>query len=155
MFKEERGFTLIELLVVIVIVAILAGLTFPQFSKTKEHAIGKEAKANLKLIGAAEKIYRIESANQAYFSCQCLCSGTGATCCDNTTDGCNYFLKLSLTPSNWTYWATATGGGASATCTASADRVNTAPSPYRDCVYSLAHNDADGEPNPNNATWCP
>jgi len=64
-YKKDKGFTLVELLIVVVIVGILAALGLPQFTKAREHAMGKEAIVNLKLIAAAEKIYRMEAS--AYF----------------------------------------------------------------------------------------
>jgi general secretion pathway protein G len=48
------AFTLLEFLVVIIIIGILAALALPNFGKAKEHALGKEAIANLKLMAAAE-----------------------------------------------------------------------------------------------------
>ncbi len=54
------GFTILELIVVIVIVGILAALALPGYNKTKEKQYDKEAVANLKLIMAAEKVYRME-----------------------------------------------------------------------------------------------
>lgn len=56
------GFTLIELLMIIGIIAVLAGIFVPNFNKAKEKALTKEAIANLRLIAAAEKVYRMEKA---------------------------------------------------------------------------------------------
>lgn len=47
-------------MVVIVIIGILVALALSSFGTTREHALDKEAKANLRLIQAAEKIYRME-----------------------------------------------------------------------------------------------
>ena len=57
---KKKSFTLIEVLVVIVIIGILVALALPGFGVTKERTLDKEAKANLRLIQAAQKIYRME-----------------------------------------------------------------------------------------------
>jgi prepilin-type N-terminal cleavage/methylation domain-containing protein len=58
---NKKSFTIIELLVVIIIIGILAALALPGFGVSKERVLDKEAKANLALIQAAEKIYKMES----------------------------------------------------------------------------------------------
>lgn len=55
--KEMAGFTLIELMVVLIIVSILAGLAIPNFSRTRERALDKEAQTAQRLIQAAERVY--------------------------------------------------------------------------------------------------
>jgi len=132
----KRAFTLIELIVTLIIIGILAVLAFPQFSKTKEHAIGKEAIANLKLIAAAEKIYRIEA--NTYIS-------------ESNISNINTDLKLFLPSTsnrNWDYSVT----GAASTFNSTATRLSTDPN-YSKCRYSI-DNTID-EPTPNNTTYCP
>jgi len=59
--KAKWGFTLLELIVVIVIIAILATLGYPEYRKMKEKGEDSGAKSTLKLIIAAQKIYRMET----------------------------------------------------------------------------------------------
>ena len=56
-----KAFTIVELMIVLVIVAILASLAIVQLSGPKEEALKKGAQSSLKLIAAAEKIYRMET----------------------------------------------------------------------------------------------
>ncbi|MCM8783987.1 MAG: type II secretion system GspH family protein [Candidatus Omnitrophica bacterium] len=62
MFIKEckRGFTVMEVMTVVIILAILASLSLPTFIKTIEVSKGRMAKSYLKLIYAAEKVYRNE-----------------------------------------------------------------------------------------------
>lgn len=57
---KKNGFSLVEVLVVIIIIGILVALALPGFGVTKERTLDKEAKASLRLIQAAQKIYRME-----------------------------------------------------------------------------------------------
>ncbi len=135
-YKKNRGFTLVEIVIVIIIIGILAALAFPQFSKTKEHAIGKEAMANLKLIAAAERIYRIEV--NAYYP-----SPASASPVSNITDINNY-LRLSITETNWRYSVTDLPSGNTFSSTAS--RVSGL---YPNCIYTITDTT---DPTPTN---CP
>lgn len=58
---SRKGFTLIELLVVIAIIAILAGILFPVFVKTKEKARMASCASNLKQLGTAFEMYRTDA----------------------------------------------------------------------------------------------
>lgn len=57
---KKKGFSLVEVVVVIIIIGILVALALPGFGVTKERTLDKEAKASLRLIQAAQKIYRME-----------------------------------------------------------------------------------------------
>jgi len=123
-YRNDSGFTLFELLVVIIIIGILAALGLPQFSKNQEHAVGKEAIANLKLISAAERIYLMETS--AYYP---YTTGT-----DSTLTTINTNLRLSIPTSaarNWNYSVTDTSAPAfSATATR-------ATGSYVNCTYTI------------------
>lgn len=108
-----------------VIIAILAIVAVPNYTKAKEKALGKEALANLKIIAAAEKIYRVEET--AYVECIC----TDSNNCERTSPtplGCNYLLKLDLNPENWEYSVNDAGGGVWQCC---ANRVG------QECWYCV------------------
>ena len=136
--ERGAGFTLLELTIVIIIIGILAGITLPFFYRPKEHALGKEAIANLKFIAAAERFYRMENGTNYY-------PATGVTV-DNITL-INNNLRLWLTNTSWDYSIT---GGANS-FNASANRKGSGG--YLNCTYNITQNDSDGEPDPN--TWCP
>src|SRR5688500_16330354 len=55
--RRASGFTLVELLVVIAIIAVLAGLLFPVFAKSRASARKTTALSNLKQLGAALQMY--------------------------------------------------------------------------------------------------
>jgi prepilin-type N-terminal cleavage/methylation domain-containing protein len=136
--RNGQGFTLTELVIVIVIIGVIATLAIPYFTTSQERARGKEAIINLKLMAAAEKIYRMESGN--YYPLP----GQGE---QSVVGQINSDLKLSLTEANWDYSINNTNG-----FTARAKRLPGYGS-YSNCEYSLAANDADGEPNYTSA--CP
>lgn len=62
--KANSGFTLIEILVVIGIIAVLATLVFPMFSKMQQRGASAKAANSAKLIGMANISYAGENNNQ-------------------------------------------------------------------------------------------
>ncbi len=57
---RRGGFTLLELLVVVIVVAILAGIALPNFTKAIEKAKVQEAQGVLNTLFQAERIYRLD-----------------------------------------------------------------------------------------------
>jgi prepilin-type N-terminal cleavage/methylation domain-containing protein len=55
-----RSFTLLELVIVIMIVSILAALSYVHYSAYQEKSLDSEAEANLNMIIATERSYRME-----------------------------------------------------------------------------------------------
>jgi len=137
LYKNKYGATLAEMLVVLLILAILVALTLPQFNTLRERGLAREAKANLKLISVAEKIYRMRLAT--YYP--------SSDWTDNNPTTISTFLKVNITQTNWLY---SIAGGAD-TFTAYADRNGTGG--YFDCVYSVTTSSTDSEPTANSA--CP
>lgn len=95
-----KGFTFIELLVVLIIVGILSALSLPNFTKTRERALDKEAQLALRLIYAAERIYRVKENSYYPFA------GSASQAQLNAA------LQLDLTSQSWQYGITS--GGATA-----------------------------------------
>jgi prepilin-type N-terminal cleavage/methylation domain-containing protein len=97
-----KAVTLMELMVVVIIIGVLATLALPAFRGMKERALNKEAMANLKLIQAAERIYRME------YGVYRACGNTGVV---------KTQLKLDLSDQNWEYRTTVPGGDLDARAT--------------------------------------
>ncbi len=58
---RDHGMTLIEILITLVIMAVLAGLAIPSYYRTVEQGRSNEARTNLNIIYAAQKIYRLNN----------------------------------------------------------------------------------------------
>lgn len=106
--RIDKGFSLMELLVVLIIVGILAALSIPNYTKTRERAVDKEAQTALSLVQAAERMYRLRAA--AYYP---------YTVPETSIDNINENLKLNLGEQRWDY--SVTGG---ATFSARAQRLD-------------------------------
>jgi prepilin-type N-terminal cleavage/methylation domain-containing protein len=104
---EKRAFSLLEVMITVIIIGILATLATVQYGTYKESAFDKEAQTNLRLIIAAQRIYRMEAA--AYYP------PASGTVTDIPT--INRDLKLYLSNAsnrNWNYSTTSNNAGPSA-----------------------------------------
>lgn len=90
---DAKGFTLIELLIVLIIVGILAGLSVPTYTRTRERSLDREARTALSLIQAGERMFRLRE---------------GRFYASSNLDDINADLQLSLTAQSWTYNISAT-----------------------------------------------
>jgi len=100
--RKTKGFNLIEIIVTIIIIGILATLAVVRYGPTREQVYDIEAGENLRLMQAAEKLYRARFTNIFY-------PDTAGTPTDNAT--INSYLKLDLPTINqrWDYQTFYTG----------------------------------------------
>jgi prepilin-type N-terminal cleavage/methylation domain-containing protein len=122
----KRAVTLMEIMTVLIIVGIVSAIGMLNYTNVKERAMGKEAQANLRLIAAAQRIYRMESG--FYYP-----PGGGAPVISAIND------NLRLTLANNGDWAYDFNVGLPLDqFTANATRGGTST-----CVYHIKHNDPD------------
>jgi type II secretory pathway pseudopilin PulG len=112
--KRGKSFTVIEILTVVIIMAILATLALPPLVRTMDAAKGRLAKTNLKLIYAAQKVYRNEVG-------QFMPYGTGERLA--TTDDFKKFLGLDLQEKDFAYKVESGGNTFTATATYQGSRA--------------------------------
>ena len=98
----KKGFTLIELITVVIIIAILAALALPQYTRFIERSQGSTAKNALAILRKAEANYF--AINSAYVDC------TSASCVDLATETPEV-LKIIQGTSDWSYAITNSSGG--------------------------------------------
>ena len=129
--RRRQGFTLLELFVVIIIVGVLATLSIQQFRPARESALSREAVSNLRLILAAERIYRME--NDSFYPPSGIVNSSTAA----GLTAINSELRLNLSAANWVY---SIAGGIN-TFSATADRAGAGG--YLNCLWLISQN---GEP---------
>ena len=124
--KKAFAFTLLELVVVVIIIGILATLGMVNYKGIKERELNREAKANLKLIRSAERIYRME-----------MGSYVKTSDANETSD----MLKLALPKGDDRNWDYKVDPAAASSFTAKAVR-RMPPPPYRNervwCINQTA-----------------
>lgn len=96
--KIKKGFTLIELITVVIIIAILAALALPQYTRFIERSHGSTAKNALAILRKAEANYF--ALNSQYVSCS-----DGA--CSALSGETPEVAKIVNNTAEWTYTVTA------------------------------------------------
>ena len=109
LFKHQTGFTLMEVMIVVTIIAILAGVGYPQYLAYGDRA--RRAEARAALLDAAAKEERYYSDNNQYAAL--------ATAGINTSSENGYYtLSLSLDDANnQSFTITATANVSDSDCT--------------------------------------
>ncbi len=90
---KYNGFTLLEILITVIIIGILSAIAIPNYTKSRERSLDKEAQIVLNLIHAAEKMYYMKTT--AYYP------SVASTSVD--VSGINSYLRLNLYSANWDY----------------------------------------------------
>ena len=133
--QRRPGFTLTELIVVLVILGILATYGISQYIPARERGLGREARASLKLVAAAEKIYRMRWGS--YYA------STGAGSQEHIQN-LNTYLKLSLNAGalrSWDYVVDPGITGIKKSFKAKADRIGEGG--YLYCQYAIDQSQDD------------
>ena len=82
---SREGFTLIELIVVVLLIGIMTAMAVPQYLKSVETSKADEAVAQLKMVGATNRMYTLDNNTFAVGtildSCNAAsCTADGAAC---------------------------------------------------------------------------
>jgi type IV pilus assembly protein PilA len=57
----RKGYTILEFLISVIILGVLIAIALPTYINIKEQSIDKEAYANLRILQAAQKIYKLDA----------------------------------------------------------------------------------------------
>lgn len=87
-----------EIVVSLVIIGVLSALAILNYGPVKEKSLNRQAQANLRLIMAAEKIYKMRM--NSYYP-----YGGGT---DSSLNNINSYLKLPVSDPNWNYQVSST-----------------------------------------------
>jgi type IV pilus assembly protein PilE len=111
-----RGFTLMELMVVIMIVAILAAVAYPNYTKSILRSNRSDARATLLQI--AQNLERYFTENNTYVGATLGSAAATDVWSSTSSTAGNYTISFSVTPTATTYTVRATAVGRQAKDTA-------------------------------------
>lgn len=85
---RSAGFSLVELVVVVLILGILAAIGVPRYMETLENSKADDAVATLKMIGTANRMYRLD--RNVYVNPGQVVEGCNSGACNNAVnETCN------------------------------------------------------------------
>jgi len=138
---KRKGFNLLELVVVVIILGVLAVLAANHFGIQREKGMAREALSQLRLVRAAERMYRLETGS--FIACERPVVTGGA-------NDCNTVLGLDLPTGNYDYNVALNG---LAEFDAQADRAG---GNWNTCRYSTTNAQLNPDVDPDAAVGpCP
>lgn len=116
---DRSGMTLTEITIVAIIMAIVAGLSIPNYFRTVEEARSNEAKANLSTIYFAQKIFRENNSAKKYYP---AAGGSASTAVTAEFADMKSELNVDFNVNNYTIVVSTASGGSTSAYSAVATR---------------------------------
>ncbi|MBI4377044.1 MAG: prepilin-type N-terminal cleavage/methylation domain-containing protein [Elusimicrobia bacterium] len=146
MRATRAGFTLVELLVIVLIVAVLAAVSIPQYQRSVETSRAQDAAGMANMLAATSRMYAMDHGNTFVRGDLPADGPCGSGSCGSGTDACDLVRCKYVADDDWgsKMWSfqmcrPAMAGGAGccgdAEGVACASRKDTVRDPYRNWSY--------------------